>query len=378
MTVRIAIVSLYPADPARITGGMRAVAYLLAEGLRRRPGLDVHVIHCHSDLEEDRTLSVPGLTVHYLGQSRRRLAPNMLTGVSRIAARLRSLAPDVVNTHNSNYTAAALAAGFSPVWTIHGLMHVEAHYQTGLFHRLAYMLATRYERRALNGVRDITAINPYIRDYYAGRTSARWHLTENPAPDDLFDLPRCPVPGRLLLPASVIPLKDPLTLIAAVAIAARQLHELHLQIAGRATDTAYVARVREACRKQGVADRVQILGLQSQAEMRRLYTEAQLVVLSSRQEVSPMALIEAMAAGIPAVTTAAGGAPYIVDDGRTGRVVPVGDAPALASAICDLLHSPGRYAEMSQAARTAAAAHFRLDRVVDAYLAAYGLAAGGA
>ncbi len=151
---------------------------------------------------------------------------------------------------------------------------------------------------------------------------------------------------------------------------------LHLQIAGRTNETTYVTKAQAVCRDLGLTDRVAFLGLQSQAQMRALYREAQLVVLSSREEVSPMAAIEGLAAGIPVVTTAAGGAGYIVDDGRTGRVVGVGDAAGLADAICQLLGDPAGYSEMSRNARAVAEARFRLDHVAERYTAVYELAAG--
>jgi glycosyltransferase involved in cell wall biosynthesis len=369
--LRIALVSFYPHDPARISGGIRAVAYLLVEGFRRRAELDVHVIHCHSDIPADRTVASGNITVHYLAQPRQRIVPNMVTGVRRIAGQLAAIRPDVVNTHGHNYAVAALDGGYYPVWTIHGVLAEEVRYNPGLFNRLAFALAARYERRALAEVREITAISPYIRARYAGQTHARWHLTENPAPDDLFDLEREPVPGRILLPASVIPRKDPLTLIHGLALALPVLPRLQLHIAGRTNETAYVQQVQAACRELGLADRVTLLGVQSQAEMRRHYRQAELVALSSREEVSPMAAIEGLAAGIPVVTTAAGGAGYIVEDGHTGRVVPVGDAQAFAAALCDVLGDATTYRRMSSAARAAAEARFRLDRVVDAYLSAY-------
>ncbi len=372
--MRIALVGFYPRDPAKISGGIRAVTYQLVEGFRRRPELDVHVIHCHSDIGEDATVSRDNVTVHYLAQPRRRLVPNMATAIPRVAAQLKAIGPDVVNAHGHWYAVAALRAGFPTVWTVHGVVAEEAQYNPGAFGRLASALAARYEREALAGVREITAISPYIRERFGGRTAARWHITENPAPDDLFDLVRTPVPGRLLLPASVIPRKDIVTLVAAVALARPSIRDLHLLVAGRTNEAAYVQEVLDACQHRGVSDVVHLLGVQGQAQMRQLYREAQLVVLSSREEVSPMSAIEGLAAGIPVVTTAAGGAPYIVEDGVTGRVVPVGDARAFADALCRVLTDARIYQAMSAAARPAAERRFRLERVVDAYLAAYAAA----
>ena len=369
--LRIALVSFYPVDPTRIAGGIRAVAHLLVEGFRRHADLDVHVVHCHSDIATARTVNQGNVTLHYLPLPRQRIIPNMMTGVRRIAEQIRAIAPDVVNAHGHSYAIAALKAGVDPIWTIHGVTAQEAHYNPGLFNKLAFALAGHYERQALARVTTITAISPYIQATFARHTRARWYLTENPAPDDMFDLTRRPVPGRLLLPASVIPRKDPITLIRALALARRELPQLHLQIAGRTNETTYLRQAQAACRELDVTDQVTFLGLQSQAEMRRLYSAAELVVLSSREEVSPMSAIEALAAGIPVVTTRAGGAGHIVDDGHTGYVVDVGDAPALAQAICRALSDRNAYARMGRAAQAAAEERFRLRRVVERYVEIY-------
>jgi glycosyltransferase involved in cell wall biosynthesis len=285
------------------------------------------------------------------------------------------LRPDVVNAHGHSFAVAALKAGYtgprSPIWTIHGVIGEEARYNPGLFNRLAYGLAGRYERRALAEVREITAISPYIKERFAPRTKANWHIVENPAPVDMFTLERAPVPGRLLLAASVTPRKDLITALRAVALASKTAPELRLQVAGSLANSDYVAEVRAESEQLGVTNRVDFLGLQSRQQMRQLYREAHLVVLSSQEEVSPMSAIEALAAGIPVVTTRAGGAGYVVDDGKTGRVVNVGDAEGLAAAITQLLRQPDLYCEMARHARLVAAERFHPHRVADRYEAIY-------
>ncbi len=290
--LRIALVSFYPLDVERISGGIRAVVHQLVTGFRRRADLEIHVIHCHSDVPVDRTVVDGPVTLHYLAQPRRRLVPNMATAIGRIGRQLQAIQPMVVNTHSPSYAVAALQAGYSPVWTIHGIPSEEARYNPGLFNKLAFALSGYYEHQALAQVREITAISPYIRQRLAPQTQARWHVTENPAPDDLFGLPRRPAPGRLLLPAAVIPRKDPITLVRALAAARKQMPELHLQIAGRTNETAYVAQVQDVCRDLGVAEHVAFLGVQSQAQMRQRYSEAHLVVLSSPKRFHPCRLLK--------------------------------------------------------------------------------------
>ena len=88
-----------------------------------------------------------------------------------------------------------------------------------------------------------------------------------------------------------------------------------------------------------------------------LLAAATLVVLPSRVEGLPAALIEAAAAGQPVVATAVGGVPELVVDGQTGWLVPPDDPPALAAALVAALRDPEARARMGAAARRRAAEH---------------------
>ncbi len=92
--------------------------------------------------------------------------------------------------------------------------------------------------------------------------------------------------------------------------------------------------------------------------------------LSSKTEGLPLVVPEAMAAGLPIVTTNVGGLPGVVDDGVTGRVVPVDEA-ALAGALAELERDRDRAREMGAKAREVALARYSHDRMVDDYLALY-------
>jgi glycosyltransferase involved in cell wall biosynthesis len=112
----------------------------------------------------------------------------------------------------------------------------------------------------------------------------------------------------------------------------------------------------------GLGARVRFLGWR--ADLDRLYADLDVVVLTSKNEGSPVALIEAMAAGRPVVSTRAGGVEDVVSDGETGRLVPVGDAAAVARAIVDLLDDPVRAASLGAAARAAVVARFGSARLL--------------
>ena len=92
--------------------------------------------------------------------------------------------------------------------------------------------------------------------------------------------------------------------------------------------------------------------------------------LSSETEGLPLVVPEAMAAGLPIVTTGVGGLPSVVDDQLTGLVVPVNEA-AMHAALANLEADRDRARAMGAEARTAALSRFSYDRMVDAYLVLY-------
>ncbi len=91
---------------------------------------------------------------------------------------------------------------------------------------------------------------------------------------------------------------------------------------------------------------------------------ADVALLSSRNEGTPVALIEAAAAGVPAVATRVGGVPSVVVDGESGLLVTAGDAPALADAVCRLLADAELRARLGAAARTRALAGWSAERLL--------------
>jgi glycosyltransferase involved in cell wall biosynthesis len=106
-------------------------------------------------------------------------------------------------------------------------------------------------------------------------------------------------------------------------------------------------------------------------DARRLVGAFDLVLAASEAEGLPNALLEAAAAGQPIAATAAGGTVEIVEDGRTGLLVPVADEAALAGAVRRLVEDPELRARLGAAARAHVEASFGMDRMVAEYAALY-------
>jgi len=118
------------------------------------------------------------------------------------------------------------------------------------------------------------------------------------------------------------------------------------------------------------AERVRFLGVRH--DVPALMQAADGFVLSSAWEGLPMVLLEAAASRLPVVATAVGGNPELVQDGRTGLLVPPREPAALASAMLGLMAVPAEErAAWGEAGRRHVESGYRLDRVVDGWLELY-------
>lgn len=124
-----------------------------------------------------------------------------------------------------------------------------------------------------------------------------------------------------------------------------------LNLAGRTPPPQEVWAVAE---EHGVRENITFHADVSERRLIKLYRKAKLFMLSSDEEGLGLVILEAMGCGIPVVSTRCGGPETAVQDGRTGRLVPVGDAGALASAARELLQSPQKLKSMGENARSRA------------------------
>ncbi|MBX3744369.1 MAG: glycosyltransferase family 4 protein [Verrucomicrobiae bacterium] len=126
----------------------------------------------------------------------------------------------------------------------------------------------------------------------------------------------------------------------------------------------------------GLGDRVEILGRRSPREVRERLQGADCFVFSSLSEGLPNAVLEAMACGLPVVTTDCGGVREAVTDGVEGRVVPARDPLAMAEAIEELIQSPEAARRMGAAGRARVERDFRLEDQVQRFAALFREVAG--
>ncbi|HXT22244.1 MAG TPA: glycosyltransferase family 4 protein [Thermoanaerobaculia bacterium] len=128
-------------------------------------------------------------------------------------------------------------------------------------------------------------------------------------------------------------------------------------------------RIAAAVRARGLTAHVDLAGVLPRAGAVARLAEADVFCLPSTYEGLPLAILEAMAAGLPVVATAVSGNPEAVEDGVTGLLVPPESASALAEALIALLADPERRRRMGEAGRARVAERFGIDRIAAEHLA---------
>jgi glycosyltransferase involved in cell wall biosynthesis len=167
---------------------------------------------------------------------------------------------------------------------------------------------------------------------------------------------------QVLCVGRLVPEKGQRVLLEAVAMLARRGRPVRLCYVGDGPDRAALeARVAEL----GLSDRVRFAGGVNQDAILAHYEAADAFALASFAEGIPVVLMEAMAMGLPCVTTYTAGIPELVRDGVDGVLVSPSDAEGLAAALERLLDDPALRARLGAAAREHVLERWRLDASVD-------------
>jgi glycosyltransferase involved in cell wall biosynthesis len=366
-------------------GGPARHVVLLDRGLRAR-GYDTLLVHGSIDAGEaslEHLAQAGGLRTHKIPELGRSISPlSDLRAFLQLVRTIFRESPDVVHTHTAKAgtlgRVAALAFNATRskrrrclvVHTFHG------HVLSGYFGHAGNALV-RFAEKALASATDrVVAISPRQRDELVSRfrVAAAARTAVVPLGLDLHILleqaENAPNLRRELgigvddvvvgYVGRFVAIKNIALLVRAFAEVSQRQERMWLLLAG---DGPLRVEIEALCDRCGIADRVRFLGWTE--NLGALYATFDVCALSSLNEGTPVAIIEAMAASRAVVATAVGGVPDVVDDGRTGVLVESGDAHAFAAALGRLAGNRVERLALGAAARREVASRFSSERLVE-------------
>lgn len=289
----------------------------------------------------------------------------------RLARVLRDLKPDVIHAHDPHAVAmAAIALSMGapePCPPLVAGRRVDFRMKQNAFSRWKYRHVTCFVC-ASNAIRQILITDglpsEQVVTVYEGISLP--HVAAAP-PAKLHEelwLPHgAPLVGNI---AALVPHKGQRHLIDAVLLVLREVPEAHFVIVGEGELQSALER---QVKHLHLERHVHLLGFRP--DPLSVLKGLDLFVMSSVTEGLGTSVLDAMAVSRPVVATRAGGLPEIVQDGRTGFLVPIRDPRAMADAIVHLLNDPALRARFGDAARARVEAQFTAERMVEETLAVY-------
>ncbi len=333
-------------------GGPARHVILLTAGLDRRRFDTTLIVGTPEPREGDLLpdARARGVTPRIIPELGRAIRPHRdLVALAKLVRIFRSLRPDIVHTHTAKAgtlgrLAAFLAGVPVAIHTFHG--HVLEGYFSAplarLFLAIERALARRTDRIIVVSPRLKAAIlakgictSAKVEVVPLGLELARFAGTRPPGANLRATLgipPEAPLLGSV---GRLVPIKDHATLFQALRLLRLEGLRPHLLVVG---DGELRPELERLAAGLGLETCTHFLGWRDDLEA--IFATVNVVICSSRNEGTPVALIEAMAAGVPVLSTDVGGVGDLIVRGETGWLVPPGDPPAMAEAVRAILAEP--------------------------------------
>lgn len=156
-----------------------------------------------------------------------------------------------------------------------------------------------------------------------------------------------------------------------IACAAKLPNNVRIVLVGGEEDPGIAERVRAELAQQGLEQRVELIGPAVGEAKLRWLRQADIFVLPSYAEGVPISMLEALAAGLPAIVTPVGGIPSVLREGEHALFVTPGDQVALAEAITQLAGDANLRARIGATARLHVLKHYGVECSAEKYLKLY-------
>ncbi|MFC1634600.1 glycosyltransferase family 4 protein [Planctomycetota bacterium] len=339
--MKVAIVTSFPNDPGAPVGGVEAVSVNLVEALTRFDDLNINVVTTRRDCTSPRAEQWGKAVIHRLPWAGGSILRNAVgPGRQQMREYLRKVEPDVIHSHDT-YGLMVKGMTVPRVFTIHGFIHGDLLVSGDRFAMLRSWIWRWFETSGWADQPHVISISPYVRERLQGISHGVIHDIDNPISEPFFHIDRKERKGTVFCAASLIPRKNVLALVDAVAQLVGDGLPVELRLAGSLDNEDYVQQLRSRIQRKKLEPHVSILGKLSTDQVREELSAASVFALTSLEENSPMGIEEAMATSVPIVTSNRCGMPYMIRDGESGFLVDPTDPGDITRRLGQLLKDDG-------------------------------------
>lgn len=352
----------------------------LAGALQAFPELELHILSTSDFIEKDLNSKQGATHIHifssFQGKGIKELKGKYLRWMNRRAIRrkmkqyVHEVLPDILCLHGTEHPFGGYFASlpFPAVLWMQGVMQVIFRHE---HHRAASLLKER-ERKLFASLTHFITAQPHIREIiFRLNPDANFFPLFYPVnPKAFTDKEQTSAaPPDIVFTGSLIARKGIFELLQAIHILKSEGEVVSACLIGPAPDQAYLEDIKHYIWENDLQGQVQIEGYVKNAEeMLKKMKQARLFVYPTWADTAPLSLAEAMAAGMPIISTRVDGIPAMIEDGVSGMLVAARDAKALAAAIRTLIHHPEKREAYGFAAKRFASAHFHPEKVASAFL----------
>ncbi len=357
--MKLVLATEFPIDPDSPHGGVESVSVNLTRALAALPGMTVEVVtHCGGGAEREvfewcnariHRLPAPdgSVLLSSIGSARR--------DISKYVAELQ---PDIIHAHDT-YGIMVRDQSCPVLFTVHGFIHGDIIVSQTRFRWLRSKIWKYIETRSWAAQEAIVSISPYVRERLQDYTRAKIFDIDNPVDESFFQLQAKPVANRVFCAAAICKRKNTLGLVKAIKSMLDRNVDVNLHWAGPVTEQNYMDEVQQYIEQHRLQRQVTLLGQISSTQIKEELTQASVFALVSFEENSPMGIEEAMAVGVPVVTSSRCGMPYMVEHGGSGYLVDPDDTEEIAGCLAAVVGNARNRERLSQGALETANRRFR-------------------
>ena len=362
--MKIIQIGPYPLNAMLIRGGVESSV----SGLAQEQGKQNEVIvmdtprkDVHDALEKAGNVSV------YRFQNRGRHQIDARKRIPDVIKAIQAENPAICHIHGTDvYRRDLLKAlstlGIPVIVTVHGLLCVEKkkelkrHFSLKTLFQLLVQASS--ERHVLKTVGKAIVDTHYVADTirtYPLKNYPQMVIIPQGINDRFFHMSCSYSSQNILSVGAFARRKGHMLLIQAFELVCKLNSFAFLTICGSQADSQYLNDIKSYVSKSPFGDRIRLVIDGSQEVLDELYKGAHIFALHSQEESQGIVLAEAMAIGLPVVSTRVGGIPYVIEDGQTGLLSEYGDVPSFANAMLSLLNDRDYWALLSKQSRIVAA-----------------------